>query len=369
MRRLTFRRRVTAPLIRRAALGSADERDALALYFRDAAKLPLLRPRQEREFARRIERLERELWTELLALPAVRERVRELTQLKSLTPAAVIRFDRDSEVLHRVLAEWPSLNARVPTKRAAAIRAAAAALRREKGAFAHANLRLVISVAKRYNRGRLPLADLIQEGNVGLLKAIERYDWRRGYRFSTYAIWWIRHAIARAVADKGREVRLPVHVLEKTLHVAKARRRLAAELGRQPTVEELGAAAAVTPDKLDRLATYAADGFVSLDKPLRDDDEGRRLGDLLRDANADESTPIDRLVGEAMRNELARQLRRLRPIEADILKRRFGLVDDEERTLKEIGAIHNLSRERIRQIEEQALGKLRRAMERRGFAS
>lgn len=267
MRRLSFCKRVMAPLIRRAPRDLNDERDALALYFRDAAKLPLLRPRQEFVFARRIENLERKLWTQLLALPAVCARVAEMTRMKSLTPASVMRFDRDSETLRRVLDELPSLSVRA--KPTASVRAAARALRREKAAFAHANLRLVISVAKKYDRGRMPLADLIQEGNVRLLKAIERYDWRRGYRFSTYAIWWIRHAIARAIADKGREVRVPVHMLERSQRLAKTRRRLAAKLGRLPTTEEMSDAAHLTAEKLDRLATYAADSFISLDRPIR----------------------------------------------------------------------------------------------------
>jgi RNA polymerase primary sigma factor len=230
--------------------------------------------------------------------------------------------------------------------------------------FVRANLRLVVSIARRFNHGRMALADLIQEGNLGLMKAVERYDYRRGFRFSTYASWWIRHAISRALADKGREVRLPVHMIDAQHRLSKAKRELTAKLGRQATTEELAKATRLAPEKIEKMRTYLFDQSFSLDRPVNDED-GRHFIDFLRDPSCDESSPADDLAVEALTKEVRRQLMRLKPIEADILRQRFGLDDDRELTLKEIGAKYNLSRERIRQLQEQALSKMRKALQRK----
>jgi RNA polymerase primary sigma factor len=231
-------------------------------------------------------------------------------------------------------------------------------------------LRLVISVARRFAHfGQLPFADLIQEGNLGLMTAVDRFDHHRGYRFSTYATWWIRHAIARAIADRGRTVRLPVHVLDSQQRVARWKRVLTNRLGRQPTDEELSAASGIAKKKLQALTTVPAGRTVSLDAPVgSDDDDDRRLLDLVRDPDADEHAVADRLSDQAMLEEMRQQLCRLKPVEADILRQRFGLEGDEERTLKEIGEKYNLSRERIRQLQEQALLKMRKAFQGKGLA-
>ncbi|MEO8846837.1 MAG: sigma-70 family RNA polymerase sigma factor, partial [Kofleriaceae bacterium] len=230
--------------------------------------------------------------------------------------------------------------------------------------FVKANLRLVVSIARRFNHGRMALADLIQEGNLGLLKAVERYDYRRGFRFSTYASWWIRHAISRALADKGREVRLPVHMIDAQHRLTKARRQLTGELGRNPTSEEIAKATSMPIDKVEKMRSWLLEHSISIDKPVGDD-EGRTLGEVLEDPDREEISPTGDLEWEALTNEVRDMLRELRPIEADILRQRFGLGTEQELTLKEIGDKYNLSRERIRQLQEQALAKMRRALARR----
>ncbi|HEY6172821.1 MAG TPA: sigma-70 family RNA polymerase sigma factor [Kofleriaceae bacterium] len=233
-----------------------------------------------------------------------------------------------------------------------------------RNAFVKANLRLVVSIARRFNHGRMALADLIQEGNLGLMKAVERYDYRRGFRFSTYASWWIRHAISRALADKGREVRLPVHMIDAQHRLTKARRQLTGQLGRQPTSEELAAATDMPVDKIEKMRSWLLEQSISIDKPVGDD-EGRVLGEVLEDPDREEVSPTGDLEWEALTAEVRDLLRELRPIEADILRQRFGLGTEQELTLKEIGDKYNLSRERIRQLQEQALAKMRRALARR----
>jgi len=233
-----------------------------------------------------------------------------------------------------------------------------------KNEFVKANLRLVVSIARRFNYGRMPLADLIQEGNIGLIKAVERYDYRRGYRFSTYASWWIRHAISRALADKGRAVRLPVHMIDAYHRVAKSKRELSAKLGRQPTSEEIAEVTNIAAPKIEKMRTFLLDQSFSLDRTVSDED-GRKFIDFIQDPNAENRTTADEMVDEAMTDEVRAQLDTLKPIEADILRQRFGLDTDKELTLKEIGEKYNLSRERIRQLQEQALTKMRRALQRK----
>ncbi len=230
--------------------------------------------------------------------------------------------------------------------------------------FVKANLRLVVSIARRFNHGRMALADLIQEGNLGLIKAVERYDYRRGFRFSTYASWWIRHAISRALADKGREVRLPVHMIDAQHRLTKARRQLTGTLGRNPTSEELAEATKMPLDKIEKMRSWLLEQSISIDKPVGDD-EGRVLGEVLEDPDREEVSPTEDLEWEALTTEVRELLGELRPIEADILRQRFGLGTEQELTLKQIGDKYNLSRERIRQLQEQALAKMRRALARR----
>ncbi len=291
---------------------------------------------------------------------------------------AMAEADRDGLVSERVLADLGGLEAGDPNgvsmkvklprqgslpfvTHVAAARAAHHALWAAKHRFIRANLRLVITVARRFNRGRLPLGDLIQEGNIGLMKAVDRFDPQRGFRFSTYASWWIRHAISRALADTGRAVRLPVHMIDAQSKVAKVRREFDSLHGREPGDEELAAATDLSLERIQRMRWSLVDDPVSLDQPIGTE-AGRTLIDVL--ADPDDALAPELLDSGLLHDRLRRALSNLPALEASVIAERMGLGDNREQTLKEIGERHALSRERIRQIQEQALKRLRREFER-----
>ncbi|MEZ4254407.1 MAG: sigma-70 family RNA polymerase sigma factor [Polyangiales bacterium] len=380
----------------------------LSRYFREMANHRVLTPAEEVEAAQTVERLEIGYWEALFSYPPAFETVACVLDVVLPEPVpelAVLRKmakgSKNAKFTKRVQDKWDKVATGVATKlreldgdrlyvadcdaavhRLAGkyaeerdllgeeVRVTAAfkqyldgvdiarlAQKRSKNRFVAANLRLVVSIARRYNRGRLPLIDLIQEGNIGLMKAVERFDHNRGYRFSTYASWWIRHAISRALADKGRAVRIPVHMLDTYNRVARATQAIATRTGKEPTPEELEAETGIAADKLEKIKGYWAETPFSLDRPVNDED-GRKFIDFLEEEDA--PSPLENLSNTRWSDEVQRLLETLTPMEARILRWRFGLNDEDELTLKEIGDKYNLSRERIRQLQEQALTKIRR---------
>jgi RNA polymerase primary sigma factor len=298
--------------------------DSIRLYLQEIGRIRLLRADEEIELARKI--------ADLLELERIREQLMETLE----------REPQHKEWASAVDMPLPAFLRRLHLGR------------RAKDKMVQSNLRLVVSIAKKYMNRGLSFQDLIQEGSLGLIRAAEKFDHEKGYKFSTYATWWIRQAITRAIADQSRTIRLPVHLYETISRIKKTTKLLSQEMGRKPTEEEIATRMEMTIEKL-RFIAKSAQLPISLETPIGKEEDSR-LGDFIE---SDGETPEDQVSKNLLREDLESVLGTLSPRERDVLRLRYGLDDGRMKTLEEIGQIFNVTRERIRQIEAKALRKLR----------
>lgn len=302
-------------LVEMAEAEPAEEeraQDPIRTYIQEISRIPLLTKEEEVELAQKIE--------------AGRKAARRLAEEKNLSP-------EERQELEKLVQEGKEA--------------------REK--MAAANLRLVVSIAKRYMHRGLSFLDLIQEGNIGLMRAIDKFDWRRGFKFSTYATWWIRQAITRAIADQARTIRVPTHTMEAVQELERLRQEYIREHGVPPTYEELAELLGTSVERVKKLER-ALMPTTSLERPLSEEDDDT-LGDFIPDENA--PSPVREALKARLREDLARALQDLDPREREILELRYGLRDGHPRTLKEVATHFDITRERVRQLELKALEKLK----------
>lgn len=394
--------------------------DGLDRYYRDMAAHDLLSPEEEVSLAQEIERREMAAWVELFrfrpaleqvlglleanledavnGLDPIKDRLaaepdspdRVIDEMAAALAQELALLDRQRKVRGLILADLdlagppstrnqPTIVRPVTPRRTRRrdtspegqwrswlekVRRAEHGANRAREAFITANLRLVVTIARRFRGRGLPLADLIQEGNLGLMRAVDRFDHRKGFRFSTFASWWIMASIRRAVLDKGQTVRVPIHLIETQRQVRKIRRDLTQQLGRMPTTGEIAELAKLPIEKVEEVESGLLVHAVSLDRPQGDDDDANPL-EVFIDPEAESQSPREQLLSHDEKRELEMLVGSLSPVEADVIRRRYGLDDEPEQTLQEIGNEYQRSRERIRQIEARALAKLRRALRRR----
>jgi RNA polymerase primary sigma factor len=317
-------RKINASRRRTASKKKPYTEDSIRIYLQEIGRIRLLRAEEEIELARKI--------ADLLELERIREKLWQ--QLG--------RIPSDQEWSRAVGMEFSAFQRRIYLGRKA------------KDKMVQSNLRLVVSIAKKYMNRGLSFQDLIQEGSLGLIRAAEKFDHEKGYKFSTYATWWIRQAITRAIADQSRTIRLPVHLYETISRIKKTTKILSQEMHRKPTEEEIATRMEMTIEKL-RFIAKSAQLPISLETPIGKEEDSR-LGDFIE---ADGETPEDDVSKSLLREDLEHVLDTLSPRERDVLRLRYGLDDGRMKTLEEIGQIFNVTRERIRQIEAKALRKLR----------
>jgi RNA polymerase primary sigma factor len=356
-------RRLASARRRDAARKKPYTEDSIRIYLQEIGRIRLLRAEEEIELARKI--------ADLLKLERIREEFRLYSDAE--WGKQVFLFERIEKIIAEKSEKEPKLSdikaylgkmeLTAPmidewqTKSKEYLSAFKRRLyhgRRAKEKMVQSNLRLVVSIAKKYMNRGLSFQDLIQEGSLGLIRAAEKFDHEKGYKFSTYATWWIRQAITRAIADQSRTIRLPVHLYETISRIKKTTKILSQEMRRKPTEEEIATKMEMTIEKL-RFIAKSAQLPISLETPIGKEEDSR-LGDFIE---ADGETPEDEVSKNLLREDLENVLDTLSPRERDVLRLRYGLDDGRMKTLEEIGQIFNVTRERIRQIEAKALRKLR----------
>ncbi len=344
--------------------------DSIRIYLQEIGRIRLLRAEEEIELARkiadllRLERIREDLCRELKKEPDDAEwgkRVWKIEKIRDHLFTKLEREPKESELNLEVKRNLPALNQGLDEEwgskarhHFSEFRRRLYHVRRAKDKMVQSNLRLVVSIAKKYMNRGLSFQDLIQEGSLGLIRAAEKFDHEKGYKFSTYATWWIRQAITRAIADQSRTIRLPVHLYETISRIKKTTKILSQEMHRKPTEEEIATRMEMTIEKL-RFIAKSAQLPISLETPIGKEEDSR-LGDFIE---ADGETPEDEVSKNLLREDLESVLDTLSPRERDVLRLRYGLDDGRMKTLEEIGHIFNVTRERIRQIEAKALRKLR----------